>query len=69
MLIGRENYGRSCANKLGDGWERDKVQRAAKGYDGYSKVFGWRLLLAAAVIMAAKAPPPQMNIRQMTKIL
>ena len=61
MLIGRNNYSRSCANKLGGGWEREKVQRAAKRYDegdGHSKVIGLRLLLLAAVIMAAKSAPP-----------
>ena len=50
----------SRANKLGGGWERDQVQRAAKRYDddGHGKYIGSRLLLLAAVIMAARAPPP-----------
>ena len=65
----RNNYSRSCANKLGGVWERDKVQRVAKHYDddGHSKVIGLRLLPLAAVIMAAKALPPQTNIHKMTK--
>ena len=67
----KNNYSRSCANKFGGGWEREKVQRAAKRYDddGHSKVSGLKLLLLVAVIMAAKALPPQTNIRQMTKRL
>ena len=59
---------RSCANKqvvrrrVGK-----KVQRAAKRYRTTttataSRDIGLRLLLLAAVIMAAKAPPPQTNI-------
>ena len=58
MLIGRNNYSRSCATKLERGWERKKVQRAAELNDdeGYSKVIGLRLLLLVAAIMAAKAP-------------
>ena len=50
----------SCANKLGGGWEREKVQQEAKRYadDGHSKGIGLRLLMLAAVIMAAKALPP-----------
>ena len=49
----------------------NEVQRVAKRYDNdrHSKVIGLRLLLLAAVIMAAKALPPQTNIRQMTKRL
>ena len=55
----RKNHGRSCANKLGGSWEREKIQRAVKRYhdDGDSKVIGLRLV-------AAKAFPPQTNIRQ-----
>ena len=62
---------RSCANKLGGGWEREKAQRAAKCYDdsGHIKVIGLRLLLLAAVIMTAKALSPQTNIRRMTRRL
>ena len=61
MLVGRITVERSCANKLGGGWEREKVKRAAKRYDddGHSKYIGLGLLLLAAVIMAAKALPPQ----------
>ena len=61
LLIGRNNYSRSCAKKLGGGWEREKVKRTTKRYDddGHSKVIGLRLmLLAAAVIVAAKPPRP-----------
>ena len=56
---------------LGRGWEREKVQRAAKPYDddGHSKVITLRLLLLAAVIMVTKALPPQTNIRRMTRRL
>ena len=45
---------------LGGGWERAKVQRAAKRYndDRHSEVIGLKLLMLAAVIMATKAPPP-----------
>ena len=54
---------RSCADKLGGGWERDKIQRTAMLYDddGHGKYVGLRLLLLAAVIMAARALPPQTN--------
>ena len=47
------------------------MQQAAKRYgdDGHSKDVGLRLLLLAAVILAAKALPPLTNIRQMTKRL
>ena len=50
----------SCANKLGGGWEREKVQRAAKRYGDHVHgiSIGSRLPLLAA-IMAARAPPPQ----------
>ena len=70
MLVGRKNYSRSCGNKLGGGWERDKVHRAAKRHDdgGHIKVNGLRLLLLAVAIMAAKTPP-QTNTRQTTKRL
>ena len=53
--------------RLGKG----ELKRANKRYDddGHSKVDGWRVLLLAAVIMAAKALPPQTNMRQMTKRL
>ena len=65
----KNKYSRSFANKNTAG--KEKVQQAAKLYDddGHSKVTGLRLLLLAAVIMAAKALPPQTNIRQMTKRL
>ena len=61
MLIERSNYRKSCANKLGGGWEREKVQRAANRNedDDYSKAIGLRLLLLAAVVMAANVLPPQ----------
>ena len=62
MLIGGNNYNsRSCANKLGGDWEREKVQRAAKRYDEkrHSKYIWLRQLLLADVIMEAKALPPQ----------
>ena len=60
---------RSCADKLGGGWERDKVQRTTTHYDddGDGKDVGLGLMLLAAVIMAAKALPPQPNRRPMTK--
>ena len=60
---------RSCADKLGCGWERDEVQRTAKRYDddGHGEDVGLRLLLLAAVIMAARALPPQMNRRRTKK--
>ena len=54
---------RSCADKLGGGWERDKLRRTAKGYDGdrHGEYVGVKLLLHAAVIMAARALTPQTN--------
>ena len=57
----RSNYSRSCANKLGGGWEREKVQRAAKRNedDDYSKAIGLRLLLRPVVTMAANVLPSQ----------
>ena len=47
----------SCDNELGGGWEREKVERAAKRHDddGHGKYIGSRLLLFAAAIMAARA--------------
>ena len=62
---------RSCAGKLGGGWERDEVQRTAKRYDNdvHGKDVGLRLLLLAAVIAAAKALPPQTELRQIPKRL
>ena len=71
MLTGRSNYGRSCANKFGACWERQKVQRTAKRYDddSYGNVIGLGLMLFAAVNMTAKALPAQTNIRQMTERL
>ena len=46
---------KSCADKLGGGWERDEVQRTAKRYDddGHGKGVGLRRLLLAAVLMLA----------------
>ena len=61
---------RSCADKLGGGRERDTVQRTAKRYDddGDGKDVGLRRpVLAAAVMMAARAFPPQTNRHQMAK--
>ena len=60
---------RSCAGKLGGGWERDEVQRTAKRYDNdvHGKDVGLRLLLLAAVIMATRALPPHTSRRRMTK--
>ena len=60
---------RSCADNLGSGKEIDKVRRTAKRSDddGDSKDVGLRPLLLAAVIMAARALPPQTNRRRMTK--
>ena len=61
---------RSCADQLGGGWERDKAQRTAKRYgdDGHGKYVRLRLLLlAAAVIIAARALPSQTNRHRMTK--
>ena len=59
---------RSCADKLGGGWEGDEVQRTAKRYgdDGHGKCVGLRLLLLAAVVVAARALPPQTNRRRMS---
>ena len=50
--------------KFGGGWEREKVQRAAKRFDvdDHSKGIGLRLPLFAAVNVAAKALRPQTNI-------
>ena len=69
LLIGRTNYSRSCSDKLGGGWGRDKVQRATKRYDddGHSRDVGLRLLLLAAVVVATKALSTQTNVRQMTQ--
>ena len=52
---------RICADKLGGGWERDKVQRTAKPCDddGHGKNVGLRLPLLFVVIMTARALPPQ----------
>ena len=60
---------KSCADKLEGGRERDAVQRTAKRYDDRSdgEDVGVRLLLLAAVMMAARALPPQTNRRRMTK--
>ena len=60
---------RSCADKLGGGWERDKIQRTAMLYDddGHGKYVGLRLLLLAAVIMAARALPAQTSRCRMAK--
>ena len=63
---------RSCADKLGRGRDRDKVliiQRTAKRYDdeGHGKYVGLRLLLFAAVVMAARPLPLQTNRRQMPR--
>ena len=60
---------RSCADNLGGGWGKDEVQRTAKGYGdiGHGKDVGLRLLLLAAVNMAARALPLQTNRRQITK--
>ena len=59
---------RSCADKLGGGWEWDEVQRTAKLYedDGHGNDVGLRRLLPAAVIMAARALLPQTSRRWMT---
>ena len=55
--------------KLGGGWESDELHRTAKRYDddGHGKDIGLRLLLLAAVIMAARALPSQTNRRRLTK--
>ena len=52
-----------CANKLGGGQEREKTQRAAKRFDDdvHREFNGLRLLLLAAVIMAATSLPAQTN--------
>ena len=52
---------RNCADMIG--WERDEVQRTAKrcGDDGHGKYVRLRLLLVAAVNMAARAPPSPTN--------
>ena len=52
--------------------EREKVQREAKRYDdddGHIKISGLRQLLLAAVIMSAKALPPQTKNEQTEKHL
>ena len=50
---------RSCAGKLGGGGEIYESQRTAKRYDdGHGKYVAVRLLLLAAVLMAARALPP-----------
>ena len=48
-----------CANKLGGGWEREKIQQAAKRHnnDGHGEDIGSRLLLLAAAVVAARALP------------
>ena len=53
----------SCADKLGGDWGRDEVQRTTKRYDddGHVKDVWLRLLLLAAVMVAARALPPQTN--------
>ena len=52
----------SCADKRGGGWEREKIQRTGKRHDdGHGKDVGPRLLLLVALVMAARAPPPQAN--------
>ena len=53
----------SCADKLGGDWGRDEVQRTTKRYDddGRVKDVWLRLLLLAAVMVAARALPPQTN--------
>ena len=63
-LIAAEKLRKQVGRRL-----ENKVQRASKRYDddGHSKVIGLKLLLLAAVITAAKALPPQPNMRQMTK--
>ena len=60
---------RSCADKLGGGWERDKVQRTAKlcDDDGHRKDVGLKLLLLAAVTMVASALPSHTTRRQTTQ--
>ena len=57
MLIQRTDYNRSCINMLEGEWERRYSERHDD--DGHSKGIGLRLLLLTAVVMAAKAPPPQ----------
>ena len=54
---------RSCADKLGGGWELNITRRTAKRDedDGRGKDAGLRLLLLAAVIMAARALSSQTN--------
>ena len=46
---------KSCADKVGGGWERGQIQRTAKRYDDDcdGKNVGLRLLLLAAVVMTA----------------
>ena len=62
-----ENY--SCANKLGGGWEREKIQRAFRRYDnGRGNDIGSRLLLLAVAIMAARALPPQTDRRRKKRL-
>ena len=59
-----------CAIKRGGRWDRAKVQQATEHYDddGHGKDIGSRLLLlAAAINMAAKAFPPQVNRCRRTK--
>ena len=62
MLIEINIYSKSCANKLGGGWEGEKAHRAAKRYHVDSKEIGSTLLLLAPVVIAAKSLHPQMNM-------
>ena len=60
---------KSCADKLGGGRDSDTVQQTAERCedDGDGKGVGLRMPLLAAVVMAARALPPQTNRRRMTK--
>ena len=63
------NSNRSCADKLGGGWEKYELQRTTKRYveDGPGEDVELRLLLLVLVILAARALPPHTNRRRRTK--
>ena len=59
---------RSCADRLGGGWERNELPRTANRHDGgHGDGVGLRLLVHAAVILTAKSLPPQPDTRPMAR--